>query len=101
MDDKGPRSAPLLRSGRRPALSVIRRLGPGAKVSFVIFGLLWLPLLAPGVLAPYDPALISPAEIFQPPSRAHLLGTDQYGRDLLSRVIYGTRTSMSLGLVSV
>jgi len=67
----------------------------------VIFGLLWVPLLAPAALAPYDPAQISPAEIFQPPSRAHLLGTDQYGRDLLSRVIYGTRTSMSLGLVSV
>lgn len=58
-------------------------------------------LVAPGALARYDPTQISPGAIFQPPGGAHWLGTDQYGRDLLSRLIYGTRLSMTLGIVSV
>lgn len=58
-------------------------------------------LLAPRVLAPYDPAAMSPGHILQPPGPMHWFGTDQYGRDLLSRLVYGTRLSMSLGVVSV
>jgi peptide/nickel transport system permease protein len=73
----------------------------GGKLSFAIFLLLWIPLLVPGLLAPYDPTDISPSEIFQGPSARHWLGTDQYGRDILSRLIHGTRVSMSLGIVSV
>jgi peptide/nickel transport system permease protein len=80
---------------------VLRRLSLGGKAALVIFLLLWIPLLAPNVLAPYDPTDIVPNEIFQGPSGRHWLGTDQYGRDILSRLIHGTRVSMSLGVVSV
>jgi peptide/nickel transport system permease protein len=80
---------------------VLRRLSPGGKISLLIFVLLCVPLAVPQRLAPYDPTAISYDEIFQPPSGRHWLGTDQYGRDILSRIIHGTRVSMSLGLVSV
>jgi peptide/nickel transport system permease protein len=57
-------------------------------------------LLAPAV-APADPAKPDFANLLQPPSRTHLLGTDDLGRDILSRVIYGARTSLLAGCVSV
>jgi len=86
----------------RPALTaLIRRLSPGARAAAVVLVLLTGPLVWPGAFAPFDPTQISPAEIFQPPSRTHWFGTDQYGRDILSRLVYGARTSMSLGLASV
>ena len=57
-------------------------------------------LLAP-VLAPYDPIKIQSTERLQAPSLNHPLGTDDFGRDILSRVIYGARISMLLGLGAV
>lgn len=57
-------------------------------------------LLAP-VLAPYDPNVQNFRVALQPPSAAHLLGTDDLGRDILSRLIYGTRLSLEVGLISV
>jgi peptide/nickel transport system permease protein len=57
-------------------------------------------LLAP-VLAPYDPAAYDTSQILMSPSPAHWLGTDQIGRDVLSRMLYGTRISMAVGFVSV
>jgi peptide/nickel transport system permease protein len=52
-------------------------------------------------LAPYDPTVQDLAETLTAPSRAHLLGTDQYGRDVLSQVIWGGRVSLQIALVSV
>lgn len=57
-------------------------------------------LLAP-VLAPADPNYVDIRNIKKPPSSAHLLGTDSAGRDVLSRMIFGARISMSVGLVAV
>ncbi|MFC4454130.1 ABC transporter permease [Deinococcus sonorensis] len=57
-------------------------------------------LLAPH-LAPYDPVGYMPVDRMQGPSLRHLLGTDLYGRDLLSRVIYGSRISLSVSAISV
>jgi peptide/nickel transport system permease protein len=53
------------------------------------------------VLAPYSPIQNIPAETFQSPNRTHLLGTDQFGRDMLSRIIHGSRISLAIGLSSV
>lgn len=86
--------------GRR-AIAVLGRLSPGALASLFVFLVLCVPLIAPTWLAPYDPTAVSPTEIFQPPSLHHWLGTDQFGRDMLSRLISGTHVSMSLGVVSV
>src|SRR5207247_2656570 len=53
------------------------------------------------VLAPYDPYAQDLGSALQAPGRAHLLGTDNVGRDVLSRVIWGTRVSLVAGFVSV
>lgn len=52
-------------------------------------------------ISPYDPQAYHPALTAQPPTWAHLLGTDSLGRDQLSRVIYGTRLSLSIGLIAI
>ncbi len=57
-------------------------------------------VLAP-LLVPYDPVQISLSEKLQPPNPAHLLGTDHFGRDVLSRVMLGGQVSLSVGLIVV
>ncbi len=52
-------------------------------------------------LAPYDPAYINVKDVLLPPSKAHLLGTDELGRDVLSRLIYGSRISIKVGFIAV
>jgi peptide/nickel transport system permease protein len=53
------------------------------------------------VLAPYDPLEQDVFHRLTPPERSHLLGTDEYGRDVLSRVIWGTQISLTVGFFSV
>ena len=57
-------------------------------------------ILAP-VLAPHDPTAIHASDGLQPPSSTYLLGTDNLGRDILSRIIYAARTSLFVALGSV
>jgi peptide/nickel transport system permease protein len=57
-------------------------------------------ILAPR-LAPYDPGEINVKEVLTPPSTRHLMGTDQLGRDVLSRVIWGSRISLKVGFIAV
>jgi peptide/nickel transport system permease protein len=52
-------------------------------------------------LAPYDPDHIDLKQVLMPPSQAHLMGTDTLGRDVLSRIIYGSRVSLKVGFVAV
>jgi len=52
-------------------------------------------------LSPHDPLGMSPSQLLQPPSREYLMGTDELGRDVLSRVIWGARISLYVGVVSV
>src|SRR5262245_48380723 len=56
--------------------------------------------LAAELIAPYSPTANDFAAMMNPPSWAHPLGTDQFGRDLLSRIIFGARTAMIVGLTS-
>lgn len=53
------------------------------------------------LIAPYDPLKMDPANRFQGPSWNHIAGADEYGRDVLSRLIYGARISLQVGVVSV
>ncbi len=53
------------------------------------------------VIAPFDPYQMSPDIMLSGPSMEHWLGTDQFGRDILSRIIYGTRISLQVGIISV
>lgn len=54
-----------------------------------------------GVIAPHDPNATDVSAILQTPNKVHLLGTDQYGRDTLSRIIYGSRISLIIGVLAV
>jgi peptide/nickel transport system permease protein len=74
-----------------------RLVGTGLAITLVV---LIFALAAP-VLAPYDPNEQDYLAITEPPSAAHLLGTDDIGRDVLSRIIYGSRVSLEVGLVAV
>ncbi len=67
--------------------------------TFVVV-LITLALGAP-FLAPYDPTHVDVAVSLEPPSGAHWLGTDDLGRDVLSRTIWGSRVSLSVGLIAV
>jgi peptide/nickel transport system permease protein len=73
----------------------------GATSGGVIFGLFVIMALAAPLLTPYDPIRLNVVESLEPPSARHWLGTDQFGRDVLARVIYGARVSMAMGVVAV
>ncbi|WP_407541637.1 ABC transporter permease (plasmid) [Deinococcus radiomollis] len=96
------------------AIPVARAARPGRSKTFrrftanrlgviglvVVVVLTVMALLAP-YIAPFDPAKQDFSALLQPASRAHWLGTDELGRDTLTRVMYGARISLSAGLVSV
>jgi peptide/nickel transport system permease protein len=69
----------------------------GAVVSVLV---IMLAIVAPWI-APYDPIQVNPDQIFAERSWSHWLGTDELGRDFLSRLIYGARVSMFVGVVAV
>jgi peptide/nickel transport system permease protein len=87
----------------RPTRDVVRRLlrhrGAGAGL-FVILLFFAAALLAPS-LSPYNPLAQDLNRRLQGPSSAHPLGTDDLGRDILSRVMYGARISLTVGFMSV
>ncbi|WP_373352813.1 ABC transporter permease [Pseudoroseicyclus sp. CXY001] len=71
---------------------------PAGAISLTVILSLFLVALFAPLIAPYDPIAISPRERMQSPSLAHWFGTDQLGRDVLSRLIYGTRTALRVAL---
>ncbi len=86
-------------------IAALQRL-PATLPSTVWLALLYLVLLAiaviaPGVLTHSDPLLADPVNAQLPPSAAHWLGTDQLGRDLLTRVIYGSRYSLLISVAAM
>ena len=66
----------------------------------LVLGLFVVSVFAPW-LAPYDPNQIDLKQVLMPPSPAHYLGTDTLGRDVLSRIIFGSRVSLKVGFVAV
>ncbi len=71
-----------------------------------VFGLAAIVLLALGallapVVSPYAPTAINVYKVLSPPSSAHLFGTDELGRDVLARMIWGSRVSLKVGFVAV
>ncbi|MFT4087372.1 MAG: ABC transporter permease [Gordonia sp. (in: high G+C Gram-positive bacteria)] len=73
-------------------------LRPGVVLSGLFVGLIAVAALAPGLLAPYSPTAIDLNNPLADPSLQHLFGTDEAGRDVFSRVVYGTRLSLGIGL---
>ncbi|MBZ9870292.1 ABC transporter permease [Mesorhizobium sp. BR1-1-9] len=87
----------------RQRLVLLRALlaDPFTRVALILVaGFLVTAIFAPW-LAPYSPVKIDVLHKLQPPSSEHWFGTDHLGRDLLSRVIYGARTALTIAMVSV
>ena len=83
---------------------ILRRLFRRNKLALasllVVLALVATALLAPWI-APYDPNQPNMADTLSLPGARHLLGTDQLGRDILSRIIWGARESLKVGIVAV
>src|SRR5215510_15109553 len=90
---------PELSPGRRALRRLVRRRGAMVGLAVVVAFIL-IALLAP-YLAPHDPLATSWSAIRKPPGETFLFGTDELGRDVFSRVIWGARASLLAGLVSV
>ena len=95
-----PRSRGPERSHCRLAWLQIRRNRLAMFGAFIIFGVIFTALLSP-ILAPADPTKQIMSVRLAAPSLDHLLGTDAFGRDVLSRLMYGSRTSLFVGSTTV
>ncbi len=73
----------------------------GALIGLAILGLLILAAIFAPVITSFDPIAIDPPKRLQPPSSEHWLGTDHFGRDIFTRVVYGARISLPVGLIAV
>jgi peptide/nickel transport system permease protein len=90
-----PESPPWRRAFRR----LVKRRGAMVG-AFVVLFFVTVAILAP-LISPYDPIATNWFLVRKPPSAAHWFGTDEIGRDVLSRIIYGARASLLAGVVSV
>src|SRR3984885_7776640 len=92
-------AAPVESPARRALRRLVRR--KGALVGLAVIALfVAVALLAP-LIAPYDPTAQGWTAVRKPPSWLHWFGTDELGRDVLARVIYGARASLMAGAISV
>ena len=102
MTELAPAAVVATRTTRSPALALLRAVARHrlARVGLVIIAaLIFIAIFAP-VLAPYSPTQQDLYRVLAPPSRLHLLGTDNLGRDVLTRLMYGARVSLFVGIVS-
>ncbi len=79
--------------------SIFKNNKMAAAAAGVIVAFILTALLAP-LIAPYDPDAIDLDQVKQSPGRNHLFGTDEKGRDIFSRVIYGARISLAIGCLA-
>jgi peptide/nickel transport system permease protein len=92
---------PTVELGRARALWIVIRRKPLGAASAALIALIVLTAIFADVLAPYDPLAAQPEIRLAPPSWEHPFGTDDIGRDDLSRVIHGSRISLWVGLLAV
>ena len=83
--------------------SIMRRLArdKAAAAAAIFLSLVVLAAIFAPIVAPYDPYYTDLSKAMQAPSAAHWFGTDTAGRDVLSRVIYGSRNTLAIGLIGV
>ena len=100
-----PKIAQKVRQPRteRPGQRALRRFRQHklalAGLTFLL--LLLLAALFPQVIAPYDPLTMQMPDRLLGPSAAHWFGTDDFGRDILARIVYGARISLEVGVIAV
>lgn len=97
-EEEERKTSDLQRRGRA-TITWIRSKPLGAAGAGIVVLMLLVSLLAE-VITPYDPVKNAFDQMHQAPSASHWFGTDQFGRDVLARIIYGARTALYVGLVS-
>lgn len=98
-----PVAAPIIprsKRRRRGALRYLREQPLGAIAATIIVVFVAMALCAPWI-SPYDPLAQNRSAIMVPPNAEHLMGTDDLGRDVLSRVLYGARTSLLISVATL
>jgi peptide/nickel transport system permease protein len=97
-----PSARPVVRT-RSPLVQVVVRTlrNPGGLFGVVVLVVLVALALGAGVVSPFDPIQQHPGAELRPPAAPYWLGTDNMGRDLLSRIIYGSRNSLVIGVIAV
>jgi len=94
----------IIRAREQTRASSIRwflRKNPRMLVGLVLLTVLLFAAAFAPLIAPYDPIKVSVPDQLQPPSFQHWFGTDDLGRDVFSRVLWGSRVSLSVGVISV
>ena len=87
------------KSSVQKALTMMREQPVGTAGFFIVAGLAFLAIFA-DFISPYDPELIKFEDMLVGPSNAYWFGTDQFGRDILTRLIYGSRTALAIGFIA-
>jgi len=103
-DSNGQPVPAVERDDRRNEAQRIRKKfykSKGALVGLAILVIFIFAAVFASFISPFDPNQQDYVSALQPPSQKHLLGTDNFGRDVLSRLIYGSRVSLSVGFVAV
>ena len=101
-----PRSHPIaapkgwIGSCAWPAVRQFVLTKPLGAAGGAVIVLMVLAAIFAGAIAPYDPVAVDPRLQFSPPSLAHWFGTDEFGRDLFSRIVYGARTALFIGFAA-
>ena len=83
-----------------PVMKLKKRINVTTVFAFVVLGVVILMALVPQLFTSYDPLAPDYKSVLQGPSASHWLGTDELGRDIMSRLIYGARNTMMVGLGS-
>lgn len=94
-----PHSAGRARGLGRGVLRFVRQQ-PLGTLGLLVILLMAAAAIGADLVSPYDPEAADYAAMLAPPSAAHLLGTDAFGRDILTRLLFGARTALSIGLAS-
>lgn len=97
---KAPARYAWLQRAGKELWPLVTRDKPALLAFGFIVALVLIAIFAP-LIAPYDPIAQSIVNAFKPPSADHWLGTDEFGRDVLSRIIYGARPALVVGMLSV
>lgn len=97
----GTSAAPIDAIPKRanPVMAFVRAQ-PMGFAGFLVILVYFIGAVGAPWIAPYDPELIDFAAMLTGPSSEHLFGTDQFGRDVFSRIVYGTRTALAVGILS-
>ena len=93
--------AEVTQASRGPGRWQIFFTNPASVIGFVIVGTLVIAALFADMVAPFDPDMMGAGGRLKPPSASHPFGTDEFGRDILSRVIYGSRQTLQIGVIAV